>query len=52
MLSDMLPQLKSNAERDTEAAKMAVKEAVSDLEMVRRPDYASASTGKQQTESE
>jgi len=45
-------RLKSNAERDTEAAKMAVKEAVSDLEMVRRPDYASASTGKQQTESQ
>ncbi len=27
-------RVKSNADRDTEAAKMAVKEAVSDLEMV------------------
>lgn len=42
-------RVKSNADRDTEAAKMAVKEAVSDLEMVRRPDHATASTGKQRT---
>ncbi len=37
-------RVKSNADRDTEAAKMAVKEAVSDLEMVCRPDHATAST--------
>jgi len=37
-------RVKSNADRDTEAAKMAVKEAVSDLEMVRRPHNATAST--------
>ena len=33
-------RVKSNADRDTEAAKMAVKEAVLDLEMVCRPDLA------------
>jgi len=37
-------RVKSNADRDTEAAKMAVKEAVSDLEMVCRPYNATAST--------
>lgn len=30
-------RVKSSADRDTQAAKMAVKEAVSDLEMVRTP---------------
>ena len=34
MLLHQEERVKSNADRDTEAAKMAVKEAVSDLEMV------------------